>query len=101
MLDSDDYIFRGTMFNESLLVPSESEAQSCRTKLRKYLESNFHVGMSLALVIFSLLLFALIAYILRLRFRRNLVIVWCAAAVLVNTFFLVELILNFVASGPL
>ena len=57
--------------------------------------------MSLALVIFSLLLFALIAYILRLRFKRNLVIAWCAAAVVINTFFLVELVLNFVALGPL
>ena len=57
--------------------------------------------MSLALVIFSLLLFALIAYILRLRFKRNLVIAWCAAAVVINIFFLVELVLNFVALGPL
>jgi hypothetical protein len=51
-------------------------------------------------VIVSLFQYVTIAFILELEYKFNLVVAWCVSAVVINSYFLVDLTLHVVAWGP-
>lgn len=67
----------------------------------KYLDSNLNVGITSFVVILSLIEYSFRDYLFQMEYYSPGLYVWISVAVTINTLFLIELILHFVAAGPL